>query len=139
MILYGRLSDWSEVRVGHGFFGSEAFLKSKSANAAGEKRETYHMVVSQKLVQEVNGIIAHKTLVFGVDEAMPTLLRKAAENVVILRVELDIISVQVVKEIFCAQHFCNLDELVRVAVAMEEGLFAEYHGCEHGTQRPHVE
>lgn len=97
------------------------------------------MVVSEELVQEVNGIVTDKALVISVDETMPVLLGESAQNVVVLSIELDIVLVKVVEQVFGTENLGDLDELVRIAVSVEERLFAEDHGSKHGTQRPHVE
>lgn len=100
--------------------------------------ESYLMVVAEELIKEINGVIADEPLILSIDEAVPALLGEAAENIVILSVELNVIFVEVVEEVFSTQDLGNLDQLVRVAVSMEEGLLAEDHGCKHGAQRPHV-
>lgn len=97
------------------------------------------MVISKEFVQEVNGIVADESLVLGIDEAVPVLLWEASQNIVVLSVELNIVFVEVVEEILGSQNLCYLDKLVRVAVSMEERLFAENHGCKHGPQRPHIQ
>lgn len=97
------------------------------------------MVVAQQLVEEVDSFVRDKPLVFRRDEAVPGFLLETAKNVVVLRVELNLVLVQVVEEIVGAQNLGDLDELVRVAVAVEERLLAEDHGREHGAQTPHVE
>jgi hypothetical protein len=70
---------------------------------------------------------------------MPRLPREAGEDVVVLRVQLNIVLIQVFKELLGTKNLGNLDQLVGVAVSVEERLFAEDHGCEHGTERPHVQ
>jgi hypothetical protein len=70
---------------------------------------------------------------------MPRLAREARENVIILRVQLDVVLVQVLKELLGSENLSNLDQLVGVAVSVEERLLAENHGCEHSTQRPHIQ
>ena len=102
-------------------------------------RGAYLVIVSQKLVQKVNGFVGHKSLVLGVDEAVPRLLGEAAQDVVVLRVEFYLVLVEVVEEIVGAENLCNLDELIRVAGAVEEGLLAEDHGGKHGAQTPHIQ
>lgn len=97
------------------------------------------MVVSQKLVKEVNSLVADETLVLSVNKRVPRLAREARENVIILRVQLNIVLVQVLKELFSSKNLGNLNQLVGVAVSVEEGLLAENHGCEHSTQRPHIQ
>jgi hypothetical protein len=98
----------------------------------------YLVVVTQKLVKEVNGIVADKTLVVGVDERVPWLLGVAAENVVVLSVKLNVVLVEVVKQVFGSKHLGNLDQLVRVAVSVEERFPPKDHRCEHCAQRPHI-
>lgn len=97
------------------------------------------MVVSQKLIQKVKRFIAHEALVLAVDEAVPGLLLESAENVVVLGVKLNLVLVEVVEELISAEDLGDLNELIRVALAMEEGLLAEDHGGEHGAQTPHVQ
>jgi len=100
---------------------------------------TYRVVVAQQLVEEVDGLVADEALVLRVDEAVPGLLLEAAEDVVVLGVELDLVLVQVVEQVVGAEDLGDLDELVGVAVSVEEGLLAEDHGGEHGAQAPHVQ
>lgn len=97
------------------------------------------MVVAQQLVQEVDRLVTDESLVLGIDKAVPGLLLEAAEDVVVLRVQLNLVLVNVVKEVVGAQDLCDLDQLVRVAVAVEEGLLAEDHGRKHGAEAPHVQ
>lgn len=103
------------------------------------QRDIYLMIVAQKLVEEINGLIADKPLVIGIDEAVPGLFLEAAEDVVVLSVELNLILVQVVKQVIGTQDLGYLDQLVAIRVAMEEGLFAEDHGREHRSETPHVQ
>ena len=70
---------------------------------------------------------------------MPGLLLEAAENVVVLRVELNLVFVNILKQLICAEDLCDLNKLVGVALTVEEGLFAEDHGRKHGSQTPHVQ
>lgn len=97
------------------------------------------MVVPQQLIQEVDRLITDKSLVLRVDETVPRLLLEATQDVVILRVELDLVLVEIVEQVVGAKNLGNLDELVGVAVAVEEGLLAEDHGGKHGAETPHVQ
>ncbi len=54
-------------------------------------------------------------------------------------VEINVKPVQPHEEIVRSQHPGNLDQLVRVAVAMEEGLLSEDHRGEHGPEGPHIQ
>jgi hypothetical protein len=78
-------------------------------------------------------------LVLGGDELLPRLFRVAAENAVKVRVEFQVVRVQVVKEFFGAEKLGNLDQLVVIVVAVKEWLLAEDHAGKHTPQTPHVE
>jgi hypothetical protein len=75
---------------------------------------TYLVVVSQKLVKEVNGLVAHEALVVRIDKAVPGFLLEAAKNVVVLSVELYLVLVQVVEQVVSTENLGDLDELIRV-------------------------
>lgn len=60
-----------KVAVSHGFLGSQAFLKKKKKLVKlviGRGDGTYGMVISQKLVKEVNSLITDESLVLSVDK-----------------------------------------------------------------------
>jgi hypothetical protein len=90
------------------------------------------MVISQKLVQEIDSLSTDKALVVLIDEALPALLRESAQYVVILCVELDVVFVQVLEELVGPENLRDLDQLIRIAVAVEEGLLPEDHRRKHG-------
>lgn len=92
------------------------------------------MVVTQELIEEVDGLITDKPLILGGDERMPGLAGKARKNLVVLRVQLNIVLVQIFEELFSSEDLGNLHQLVRVAVTVKEGLLPEDHGSEHGSQ-----
>lgn len=97
------------------------------------------MIIPQQLIQEVDRLVTDKSLILRVDETVPGLLLKATKNVVVLRIQLNLILVQVVEQIVGSQDLGNLHKLVRVAVAMEKRLLAENHRGKHGTKAPHVQ
>lgn len=111
----------------------------KAGRRKTRRKKKYLVVVSQQLVQEVDGLVAHEALVFASDEAVPWLLLESAQDIVVLGIQLDFVLVEVVKQIVGSEDLGDLDELIRVAVAMEERLFPEYHRRKHGTQTPHVQ
>ena len=97
------------------------------------------MVVSEELIEEVDGFIGHESLVLRCDEAVPWLLLESSQDVIVLSVELDLVFVEVIEEIVGTQHLRNLNKLIRVAATVEEGLLPEDHGGEHGTKTPHIQ
>ena len=149
ILLQGRLvADGREVRVGLCLLCCQTFLHNVGQRGVAQRRDgeycgraddTYRMVVPQQLVQEVDGLVADEPLVLRVDEAVPGLLLEAAQDVVVLGVELYLVLVQVVEQVVSAEDLGDLDELVGVAVSVEEGLLAEDHGRKHGAKTPHVE
>lgn len=118
-----RVADRVEVGVVLCLLGGEAVL----------------VVVSEQLIEEIDGLVGDESLVVRVDKRVPGLLGEAAEDVVVLGVKLNLVLVEVLKELVSAEHLGNLDQLVGVTLAVEERLLAEDHGREHGTQRPHVQ
>lgn len=70
------------------------------------------VVISQQLVEEVNSFVGDKALVLRGDEAVPGLLLEATQDIVVLSVELNLVLVDVVKEIIGAKNLGDLDELV---------------------------
>jgi hypothetical protein len=48
-----------------------------SALQMHHEESTHLMVVSQQLIQEINSLVADKSLVLGVDKTMPVLLRES--------------------------------------------------------------
>ena len=97
------------------------------------------MIVSQQLIQKVNGFRADEALIVGVDKALPALPGESAQNVVVLCVELNVVFVKVLKQLVGTEDLRNLHQLVGVALAMEERLFSKDHRCKHSPQRPHVQ
>lgn len=92
-----------------------------------ERGMTYGMVITKQLIEEINSFIADKALVLGRDKRVPRLAREAREDIVVLRVQLNVVLVQVFEELLGSQNLGNLDQLVRITVAMEKGLLAEDH------------
>lgn len=96
------------------------------------------MVISKQFVKEVECFRADKALVLCIDECVPWFLRVPRQEIVILRVQLDIVLVQVFEKLIGTKNLGDFDKLVGVAVSMEKRLFPENHRGKHGSQRPHV-
>ena len=90
------------------------------------------MIIPQQFIQKINRIVTHEPLILLVDESGPRLPRKSTQNVIVLLIQFDVVPVQILEQLVRAEHLCDFDKLVRVAVAVEEGFFPEDHGCEHG-------
>ena len=91
------------------------------------------MVISKQFIQEIDGLVGNKSLVLGIDKAVPILLRESTQDIIILGIKFNLVLVKVIKQIFCTKNLCNLDQLIRVAVPVEERLLSEYHRSKHGT------
>lgn len=70
------------------------------------------MVISEELVQEINSLGSYEALVVRVDKALPRFLGKSAEYIVILSIEFDVVSIQVLKEFIRTKDLCDLHQLV---------------------------
>lgn len=66
------------------------------------------VVVAEKLIKEVDSLVAYESLILAVHETVPGFLGETAEDIVVLRVELYFILVQVIKEIISAEDLSNL-------------------------------
>lgn len=83
------------------------------------------MIVPQQFVEEVDRFVADKALVLARNEPRPWFPLVSAENIVVLRVQIDIVLFQIRIQFVCSEYLCDLDELIVVVVPVEEGLFAE--------------
>lgn len=54
-------------------------------------------------------------------------------------VQLDVVAIEILEQIIRSQNFGDFDQLIGVAVAVEERFLSEDHGRKHGAQGPHVE
>lgn len=118
-----------KVWMSHGFLSSHAFLSWDISTSVRTQYYwvAYLVIISEQLVQKVDCIITHKPLVLRVDKAVPVLSWESSEDIVILSIELYIVPVEVFKKVIRTQHFRDFDELIRVAIAVKEGLLAEDH------------
>ena len=98
------------------------------------------VVVPQHLAQQVKSLVTHQLVVLRVDELGPWLARDGVlgEDVFVVGVESESILVEVSVELLRAEDLGNLDELVVVITALEEGLTLEDHTCKHAAQRPDI-
>ena len=94
---------------------------------------THLMVIAEQFVEEVNRFIANEALILSIDKCVPALLWESAQDIIVLSIELNVILVEVVEQVFSAEHFGDFDQLVAIAIAVEEWLFPENHTREHGS------
>jgi hypothetical protein len=128
--------------MSHGLLGSKPFLREKSATCCEieqGKSKPYRVIISKEFVQEINGLVRDEALILGVDEGVPGLAGEAGKYFVILRVQFNLIFVQVLEELFSSEDLGDLHQLVRVAVSVEERFLAENHRRKHRTKGPHVQ
>ena len=89
------------------------------------RRESLLVVVPKQLVEEVDGLVRDEALVLARDEAAPRLALVPSEDVVVLRVEVDIVFLEVGVQLVRPEHLRDFDQLVVVVVAVKERLLAE--------------
>jgi hypothetical protein len=70
------------------------------------------MIISKEFVKEIDRFVADEALVVGINERVPGLSRVAREYFIILRVELDVVLIQVLKELLGSQYLGDLHQLI---------------------------
>lgn len=99
-------------------------------------------------------------MVIAGDKLVPGLAHVSAQNVVVFRRKNDRVLFSVSEKLLRAENAGNLDQLVVIVVAVEEGLFAKdlshililshsafytapplttYHACKHAAITPHIQ
>ena len=91
------------------------------------------MVISQQLVEKIDCIVTDESLILCIHKTMPILLGKSPKYIVILSIKLDIVFVKILEQVVSTKDFGDLDELIGIAVAVEERFFSEDHRGEHCT------
>mmetsp|Transcript_28940 Transcript_28940/g.41358 ORF Transcript_28940/g.41358 Transcript_28940/m.41358 type:complete len:280 (+) Transcript_28940:342-1181(+) len=61
------------------------------------------------------------------------------QNPIKMRIQLQIIRIQILKELLRPKNFCNLHQLIIVIMPMEEWLLPKNHACKHTPQTPHIQ
>ena len=62
-----------------------------------------------------------------------------SEEIIELGIEFNVIFFNVLEKFICSQDLRDFNELIVIIMAMEKGFFPENHGCEHRSQRPHIQ
>lgn len=70
------------------------------------------MIVSEQFVQEVNRLWTDKSLILSVHKAVPIFPWESPQDVIILRIKLDVISIEVLEQIVCTEHLGDFDQLI---------------------------
>lgn len=97
------------------------------------------VVVPQHPVEQVDRLIGHQLVILGRDELGPRLALVLTQDVVVVRVQLQLVLVDVGEQFLSAQDFGNFYELVIVVLTLEKGFLLEYHAGEHAAERPNVQ
>ena len=92
------------------------------------------VVVSEHLAQKVKSFVGNKVLVLSVDEFVPGLAWLGSNKIVVVVVEGQAVLVNIGEQFVGSKDLCNLDELVVVVAALEEGLLLEDHTGEHASK-----
>jgi hypothetical protein len=86
-------------------------------------RESIGVVVSEQLVEKVNGLGGDQMLILAVHEALPSLLRVTAQDVVEARIQLDVILFNVLEQLVCAKYLGNAHELYKTYEKSSKGVY----------------
>lgn len=109
LLRLGSCADRVKVRVLHSLSGSQALL----------------VIIAKQLVQEINGRVRDKALVLWRHKFAPWLAGISSKNLIVVNIQLQIVLLQVSKQLVGAENTSNLDQLIVVVVSVEEGLLAE--------------
>jgi hypothetical protein len=93
----------------HGLSGSQALL----------------VIIAKQLVQEINGRVRDEALVLWRHKFAPWLTGISSENLIVVNIQLQIVLLQVSKQLVGTENTSNLDKLIVVIVSMEEWLLTE--------------
>ena len=72
-------------------------------------------------------------------EFVPGFFLMHTQDVVVMAVQGDVVLLNVIEQIVCAQNLGNLHELIVVVLALEKRFLLENHSGKHATERPNVE
>jgi hypothetical protein len=61
-----------------------------------------------------------------------------ANNVIVVTVQCHVVLLNISEKLVCTENFGNLNKLVVVIFALEEGLLLEDHTSKHTAERPDV-
>ena len=117
-VLHVVVSNYFEVWVLHCVLGADSF----------------GMVISQHLSEEVKSFIADEGMVLLTDEFLPWLASVGAQDVIIVLVQGEVVLLEISDKIISSQYLGNLHELVIVVCALEEWLLLEYESSEHAAE-----
>ena len=119
------VAHWLEVDVQHGVLG----------------RDSLGVVVPEHLAQKVESLIRNQLIVLGVDKFGPGLAWDVVvwQQIFVVGIECQPVLVEVGVELLSAEDFGDLDKLVVVVTALEEGLALEDHTSEHAAEGPDIE
>ena len=97
------------------------------------------MIVFQEIIQQINCFCRDKCRVAVLDKGLPWLTRGGFDEIVIVRVQVNVVLFQIGKELVCTQDICDLHQLVIVVLAMEKGFDLEDKGAQHTAQAPQIQ
>ena len=114
------VTNWLEIGVLHGVFGSDSF----------------GVVIPEHLAEQVECFITDELIVGLVDELGPGFARNAllGQQILIMRVKGQTVLVQVGVELLSSENFRDFDQLVVVVAALEEGFTLENHTGKHAAK-----
>lgn len=91
----------SKIRVSHGLLRGQSFLMIVAANVSTVNSSKCS---PKQVAHKVEGLVGDQVLVFSVDESGPGLLGVRGEDGVKVRIQLQVVLVQIVEQLVRAQH-----------------------------------
>lgn len=83
------------------------------------------MIILKHSAKQIKGLIAAKALIVRFDEFGPRFCRVFSYHFVVIIVEFEVVFFEVLEKSLSSQDLADLDQLVSITVAHEEGLLFE--------------
>ena len=99
-------------------------------------RHSFRVVVPEHLAEKIKSFVADELIVLRIDKFGPWFARNWVrwEQVIVDLIEGEAVLVKVGVELLGTENLSDLDELVIVVTALEEGLALEDHAGEHAAE-----
>jgi len=93
----------------------------------------------EHLRKQVKGAVVNQIGVALIDELLPGFLLKVEQVFLLVLAQLDVLkTIDILVNFLRANYLCNLDELIIIVSATEEGLLCKNHPSKHAASAPNV-
>jgi hypothetical protein len=93
--------------------------------------DSLSVVVLKHLAEQVNRFFGNKLLILSRYKFSPGFAWVLTEDIIIVRVKLNIVLLNISKKFICSKNFRNFNKLVIIVFTLEEGFFLKNHTSKH--------